>query len=54
MVNGYSYRNDQLHDAIAGIQATLRKKHIQWEIKQQIEQCDTGLLKEDHYLLEDI
>ena len=42
----------QIHDDLAGTQATLRKEEIQWDIKEQMEMGRTGLLKEDHWMVE--
>jgi hypothetical protein len=46
------YRNIQIHDDVAGTQATLRKEAILKEIEKQMELGDDGLLKEDHWMLE--
>ncbi len=46
------YRNIQIHDSVAGTQATLRKEEILKEIEEQMELGDAGLLKEDHWMLE--
>ncbi len=46
------YRNIQIHDSVAGTQATLRKEAIQWEIESQMELGMAGLLKEDHWMME--
>ena len=46
------YRNVQIHDNVAGTQATLRKEAILKEIEEQMELGDAGLLKEDHWMLE--
>ena len=46
------YRNVQIHDNVAGTQATLRKEAILKEIEDQMELGDAGLLKEDHWMLE--
>jgi hypothetical protein len=46
------YRNIQIHDTVAGTQATLRKESIQQEIEEQMEQGKAGLLEEDHWMIE--
>jgi hypothetical protein len=46
------YRNIQIHDTVAGMQATLRKESIEQEIKKQMEQGKEGLLEEDHWMME--
>ena len=46
------YRNVQIHDNVAGTQATLRKEAILKEIEEQMELGDAGLLDEDHWMLE--
>jgi hypothetical protein len=46
------YRNIQIHDAVAGTQAILRKEAIQWEIEEQMELGEAGLLEEDHWMME--
>ncbi len=46
------YQNVQIHDNVAGTQATLRKEAILKEIEEQMELGDAGLLKEDHWMLE--
>ena len=42
------YQNIQIHDSVAGTQATLRKEAIQCEIEEQMEMGKEGLLEEDH------
>ena len=46
------YRNVQIHDTVAGTQATLRKDEIQREIKEQMEMGTDGLLDEDLWMME--
>ena len=46
------YRNVQIHDAVSGTQATIRKEAIQKEIKEQMELGEAGLLEEDNWMLE--
>jgi hypothetical protein len=46
------YRNIEIHDAVAGTQATLKKEVIQQEIKEQMELGEAGLLKDDHWMME--
>jgi hypothetical protein len=46
------YRNVQIHDSVAGTQATLRKEVIQREIEAQMEMGQAGLLDEDQWMLE--
>ena len=46
------YRNIQIHDSVAGTQATLRKEAIQREIEDQMERGDGDLLEEDKWMLE--
>jgi hypothetical protein len=46
------YRNIQIHDTVAGTQATLRKESIQQEIEEQMERGKEGLLEEDHWMME--
>jgi hypothetical protein len=46
------YHNVQVHNAIAGIRATMRKEKIQCKIEHQLELGATGLLQEDKYLME--
>jgi hypothetical protein len=46
------YTNVQIHDSIAGTQATLRKDEIQQEIEGQMELGKAGLLEEDHCMVE--
>jgi hypothetical protein len=46
------YRNIQIHDAVAGTQATLQKEAIQREIEEQMELGEVGLLEEDHWMME--
>ncbi len=36
---------------MTGIQATLRKETIQWEIENQMEVGKAGLLEEDHWMM---
>jgi hypothetical protein len=45
-------RNIQIHDTVAGTQATLRKELIQQEIEEQMEQGKVGLLEEDYWMME--
>jgi hypothetical protein len=46
------YRNVQIHDSVAGTQATLRKEEIQREIEEQMEMGTDGLLDEDQWMME--
>jgi hypothetical protein len=46
------YRNIQIHDLVAGMQATLWKEAIQLEIEGQMELGTVGLLEEDHWMME--
>jgi hypothetical protein len=46
------YQNIQIHDSVAGTQATLRKEAIQREIEEQMELGGAGLLEENHWMLE--
>ncbi len=46
------YRNIQIHDSVAGTQATLWKEAIQKEIEEQMELGEAGLLEEDIWMLE--
>jgi hypothetical protein len=46
------YRNVQIHDKVVGTMATLRKKAIQKEIEEQMEQGGDILLEEDQWLME--
>jgi hypothetical protein len=46
------YRNIQIHDAVAGTQATLQKEAIQREIEEQMELGGAELLEEDHWMME--
>jgi hypothetical protein len=46
------YRNVQIHDSVAGTQATLRKEGIQREIEEQMERGPDGLLDEDQWMME--
>jgi hypothetical protein len=46
------YRNIQIHDSVAGTQATLQKEAIQQEIEGQMELGTAGLLEEDHWMME--
>ncbi len=46
------YRNIQIHDTVAGMQATLRKELIQQEIEEQMEWGKEGLMEEDHWMME--
>ncbi len=41
------YQNVQIHDKVAGTQATPRKEAIQREIEEQLETGGNGLLEED-------
>ena len=43
----------QIHDSVAGTQATLRKEEIQQEIAEQMEMGTEGLLDEDLWMLDD-
>jgi hypothetical protein len=45
------YGNIQIHDAVAGTQATLWKEAIQREIEEQMELGEAGLLEEDHWMM---
>ncbi len=47
-----AYRNVQIHNAVSGTQATIRKEAIQKEIKEQMELGEAGLLEEDNWMLE--
>ncbi len=46
------YRNIQIHNLVAGTQATLWKEEIQREIEKQMELGMGGLLEEDHWMME--
>jgi hypothetical protein len=46
------YRNIQIHNTVAGTHAALRKESIQQEIEEQMERGKTGLLEEDHWMME--
>jgi hypothetical protein len=46
------YRNVQIHDTVAGTQATLRKEEIQREIEAQMEMGTDGILDEDLWMME--
>jgi hypothetical protein len=46
------YRNVQIHDDVAETRATLRKEEIQRDIEEQMKMGMTGLLKEDHWMVE--
>ena len=46
------YRNVQVHDDVAGVNATLRKEEIVAEIEKQQDMGEGDLLPEDRYLLE--
>jgi hypothetical protein len=46
------YRNIQIHDAVTGMQVTLRKEVIQREIKEQMELGQGRLLEEDQWMME--
>ena len=46
------YRNVQIHDSVAGTQATLRKEEIQREIEEQMEMGTEGLLDDDLWMME--
>jgi hypothetical protein len=46
------YQNVQIHDEVAGTQATLRKEAIQREIEEQLETGGDGLLEEDRWRME--
>jgi hypothetical protein len=45
------YRNIQIHNLVAGMQATLQKEAIQQEIEGQLELGVAGLLEEDCWML---
>ncbi len=42
----------QIHNAVAGTQATVRKEAIQKKIEEQMELGGDGLLEEDQWMLE--
>jgi hypothetical protein len=46
------YQNVQIHNKVAGLRVTLRKKAIQWKIEEQMDQGGERLLDEDQWLLE--
>ena len=46
------YRNVQIHDSVAGTQATLWKEEIQHEIEEQMEMGSDGLLNKDLWMME--
>ena len=46
------YQKVQIHDKVAGSQATLRKEAIQREIEEQLEKGGDGLLEEDQWMME--
>ncbi len=46
------YQNVQIHDEVAGKQATLRKEAIQREIEEQLETGGDGLLEEGQWMME--
>jgi hypothetical protein len=46
------YRNIQIHDLVAGTQATLQKEALQREIESEMELGTAGLLEEDHWMME--
>ncbi len=46
------YCNVQIHDAVSGTQAIIRKEAIQKEIEEQMELGEAGLLEEDNWMLE--
>ena len=46
------YRNVQIHDSVAGTQATLWKEEIQRKIEEQMEMGSDGLLDEDLWMME--
>ena len=46
------YRNVQIHDSVAGTQATLRKEEIQLEIEEQMDMGTGDLLEEDRWMME--
>ncbi len=46
------YRNVQIHDSVAGTQATCRKEEIRQEIEEQMEMGTNGLLDEDLWMME--
>ena len=45
------YPNIQIHDAVTGTQITLQKEGFQWEIKEQMELGEAGLLEEDLWMM---
>jgi hypothetical protein len=45
------YQNNQIHDSVAGTQATLREEAIQREIEEQMERGFAELLEEDHWMI---
>ncbi len=46
------YQNVQIHNAVTGMQATVRKEVIQKEIEEQMELGGDGLVEEDQWMLE--
>ena len=46
------HRNVQIHDNVAGTEATLSTEAIMKEIEEQMKLGDAGLLEEDHWMLE--
>ena len=46
------YQNVQIHNAITGMQATVRKEATQKEIEEQMELGGDGLVEEDQWMLE--
>jgi hypothetical protein len=46
------YWNAQIHNKVAGTQATLRKEAIQRKIEEQLETGGNGLLEEDQWMME--
>jgi hypothetical protein len=46
------YQTIQIHESVAGTQATLQKEAIQWEIESQMELVMAGPLKEDPWMME--
>ncbi len=46
------YWNVQIHDSVAGTQATLQKEEIQRKIEEQMEMGSDGLLDKDLWMME--
>jgi len=44
----------QIHGAVSGTQATLRKEAIQREIEEQMKLGKAGLLEEDHSVMMEV